>query len=297
MIVGIIGVGRVGSRVAEELITNFSPSEIWLENRSGAKVQGILLSLRVWAHSLRRPVIVKEWPRSRAGLDLRPNLIVIAVKDSYDPRILFSRTQDEVSTDLRYVGLQRDLPLIHDACSRLVGYRGIVVVVTNPVDVLTEIVHRRLPTAFVVGSGLELDRLRLRYVLRRNSSPRDVTRLLLAGEHGGPMFAIGEPSNHTLERALKASAMIGKEIVRHLGFSLHDCGKSIVDDVRFLLTGRSTSRSLSLTTTDGFSIGRPLTRRQGRFIVATLASGDVKRLASASRRVREVTATLLKGSS
>jgi L-lactate dehydrogenase len=67
------------------------------------------------------------------------------------------------------------------------GCQGIILVVTNPVDVLTHIARERSgwPRARVIGSGTVLDSARLRYLLSRHCGVdvRNVHAYVL-GEHG-----------------------------------------------------------------------------------------------------------------
>jgi L-lactate dehydrogenase len=70
---------------------------------------------------------------------------------------------------------------------RLKGYRGLVVVVTNPVDVLTYVVANAsgLPCQRVIGTGTMLDTARLRQVLGQTLrlDPHSV-HAQVVGEHG-----------------------------------------------------------------------------------------------------------------
>jgi L-lactate dehydrogenase len=70
---------------------------------------------------------------------------------------------------------------------KLRGYRGLVIVVTNPVDVLTYVVAEssELPPERVVGTGTMLDTARLRQILGEelDLDPRSV-HAQVVGEHG-----------------------------------------------------------------------------------------------------------------
>jgi L-lactate dehydrogenase len=76
-----------------------------------------------------------------------------------------------------------------------VGYRkdAIVLVVSNPVDVLTYLAAKRLdlPTSQVIGLGTQLDTLRFRSLIaaKLNAPPRQLSALIL-GEHGDSMVPI-----------------------------------------------------------------------------------------------------------
>jgi L-lactate dehydrogenase len=70
---------------------------------------------------------------------------------------------------------------------KLRGYEGVVVVVSNPVDVITRVIADAsgLPPERVIGTGTVLDTARLRQVLGRelNLSPNSV-HAVVVGEHG-----------------------------------------------------------------------------------------------------------------
>jgi len=71
------------------------------------------------------------------------------------------------------------------------GFRGVILVVTNPVDVLTYVAYREsgLPMRQVIGSGTVLDSARLRTFLARrcNINPQNVHGYVI-GEHGDTSF-------------------------------------------------------------------------------------------------------------
>ena len=71
------------------------------------------------------------------------------------------------------------------------GFKGIFVVASNPVDIMTYVVQKvsGLPTGRVIGSGTMLDTARLRYLLgeRLKVSPKN-THAYVMGEHGDSSF-------------------------------------------------------------------------------------------------------------
>ena len=92
-------------------------------------------------------------------------------------------TENESRLDL----LTHNASTAHDIGLNLRGFPGIVVVVSNPVDVLTLIVARAasLPPGRVIGTGTLLDTARLRYELAEELSihPRSI-HAQVVGEHG-----------------------------------------------------------------------------------------------------------------
>jgi L-lactate dehydrogenase len=73
------------------------------------------------------------------------------------------------------------------------GFDGVLVIATNPVDVLTYIVQKEsgLSPGQVIGSGTLLDSERLRYILgeQLNVDPRSVHAAVI-GEHGDSSVAV-----------------------------------------------------------------------------------------------------------
>ena len=71
------------------------------------------------------------------------------------------------------------------------GFDGIIVVATNPLDVMTYLTlkYSRLPVNKVIGSGTTLDTSRLRYILseRTGVNPKNIEAYVI-GEHGDSEF-------------------------------------------------------------------------------------------------------------
>jgi len=83
--------------------------------------------------------------------------------------------------------LKDNATILRELALRLRGYKGLVVIVTNPVDVLTYVfaVSSGLPPERVIGTGTMLDTARLRQILGRelNLDPRSI-HAQVVGEHG-----------------------------------------------------------------------------------------------------------------
>ena len=71
------------------------------------------------------------------------------------------------------------------------GFDGIIVVATNPLDVMTyqALKYSRLPSNKVIGSGTTLDTSRLRYILSEKTgvNPKNIEAYVI-GEHGDSEF-------------------------------------------------------------------------------------------------------------
>ena len=83
--------------------------------------------------------------------------------------------------------LNGNVRIIRSIAEALRSCKGVIVVVTNPVDVMTHVVTEAagLPPERVIGTGTMLDTARLRHILARelNVAPRSV-HANVVGEHG-----------------------------------------------------------------------------------------------------------------
>jgi L-lactate dehydrogenase len=90
---------------------------------------------------------------------------------------------DESRLDL----LRDNAQIVRTLGRRLAGYGGVVVIVTNPVDVLTRVMTDAsgLPASRVIGTGTMLDTVRLRQVIaRRLDVHAHSVHAHVVGEHG-----------------------------------------------------------------------------------------------------------------
>ena len=83
--------------------------------------------------------------------------------------------------------------IVRDIASVLRGLRGLLIMVTNPVDVMTHVAAEvsGLPLSRVIGTGTMLDTARLRQVLGRelDLDPRSI-HAQVVGEHGDTEVAL-----------------------------------------------------------------------------------------------------------
>lgn len=180
--VGIVGTGWVGSSVAISTLHAGVAGELLLSDARGEVAEGEAMDLAhgaaFYPAAIVRTAMLEEMRESDA--------IVIAAGRGGKP--------DESRLEL----LRDNAALLRDIGERLRGYRGIVVVVTNPVDVLTYVLTEAsgLPPERVIGTGTMLDTARLRQVLGRELSldPRSVHAQVL-GEHGDSEVVLWSGAN------------------------------------------------------------------------------------------------------
>lgn len=148
--------------------------------------------------------------------------------------------------------LQENAAVIKDIGRRLRGARGTIVMVTNPVDILTKVMTEvsGLPPARVVGTGTMLDTARLKHVAGRalNVDPHSV-HAQVVGEHGDSEVVLWSTAriagiplkdwrgwNPGREEALAEEVRrAAYEIIRRKGATNHAIGLVTADLLRCLL--------------------------------------------------------------
>lgn len=176
----IVGAGAVGSTCAFALAQSGLADEIALIDLNRDLVQGQVLDL---AHGLPfYPSVQIQVGESADYADA--HVIIVAAGAAQRP--------GESRLDL----LQRNVAIIEsivdEIVSRAAAARPVIVVVSNPVDVLTHVALNRSGWARgrVIGSGTVLDSARFRYLLSRHCAVdvRNVHAYIL-GEHGDSELA------------------------------------------------------------------------------------------------------------
>ena len=169
--VGLIGVGHVGTSVAISLLQGGAVRELLLHDRDTARAEGEAMDL---AHGA--PFYPRATVRA-VGLD----------EVSACDVVVFAAGRNGRPSETRLQLLADNVRVARALGERLAGSRAVVVVVSNPVDVLTRVLREAsgLPVGQVIGTGTMLDTARLRQVLglRLGVDPRSVHAQVL-GEHG-----------------------------------------------------------------------------------------------------------------
>ena len=169
--VGIVGTGMVGTSVAISTLHAGVATEVLLSDARMDLAEGEAMDLSHGAAFYPAATV------RAAGLQemLETDAVVIAAGRGGKP--------DESRLDL----LRDNAAVVREIGASLKGYPGIVVVVSNPVDVLTHALAQSsgIPPARVIGTGTMLDTARLRQVIGREMrlDPRSV-HAQVVGEHG-----------------------------------------------------------------------------------------------------------------
>lgn len=171
--VGIIGMGWVGSSVAISLLHAGAARELLVHDMRQAVAEGEAMDLAQGA-SFYPPAAVRV--ADIAEMKKRCRVIVIAAGRGAIPG----------GTD-RLAALQHTAGIVRELGEQLRGYGGLVIVVTNPVDVLTAIFAKAAgmsPTR-VIGTGTMLDTARLRQVMSMELGlEAQSIHAYVVGEHG-----------------------------------------------------------------------------------------------------------------
>ena len=171
--VAVIGCGFVGATSAFSLIQTGLFSEMVLIDANAKKAEGEAMDL------------------SHGRAYLTPmNIYAGTYDDIVDAGIIVitagaNQKPDETRLDLVKKNVQIFKSIIPEIKKR--NCEGILLIVSNPVDILTEVALKLsgFPSNRVIGSGTVLDTARLKYVLGKHLQvdPRDIHAYII-GEHG-----------------------------------------------------------------------------------------------------------------
>ncbi|MFE8975859.1 2-dehydropantoate 2-reductase N-terminal domain-containing protein [Streptomyces cyaneofuscatus] len=172
-VIGVVGAGAVGQILAAVLLSLALPGRLVLVSRRTEQAHGLVADLEDMALS------VRSRTRIEAGhvADLREcDAVVVALRTDF--------TNSAVQ-DIRRGGATANAPALGALARELHGYEGIVLVVTNPVDLMARRFAEVSGCSRVYGIGSNLDSARYRLLLARCArvSPDRVSGHVI-GEHG-----------------------------------------------------------------------------------------------------------------
>jgi L-lactate dehydrogenase len=173
MKVGIVGAGYVGSTAGYALVTGNIASELVFVDKDMARAEGEAMDV---SHATPYTNPVKVRAGDYDALD-GASLVIIAAGANQKP--------GETRLDLA----SKNAAIFREIVPRITNYapNAILLVATNPVDVLTHVAYKAsgLDASHVIGSGTTLDTARLRALVaaRAHVSPKHVHGYVL-GEHG-----------------------------------------------------------------------------------------------------------------
>lgn len=171
--VGIVGAGTVGQAVATALVAAGFCEQLIIASRTLEQATSMAADLDDMRVALGSPT------RPHAATTARLHdcqLVVIAA------RARFTNTN---ATDVRMGGVSVNGSIIRNLALALRGFGGVVVMVTNPVDLMSRLFAEISGIPRVVGIGSNLDSVRYRLILSRLFDvPPSTVRGSVIGEHG-----------------------------------------------------------------------------------------------------------------
>jgi L-lactate dehydrogenase len=244
--VAVIGTGWVGASVAISTLHSGVADEVLLNDARAEVAEGEAMDL---AHG--GPFYPTAAVRT-ASLDETADADVVVVAAGRGGR----------AGETRLELLRDNAALVRELAGRLSRARGVVVMVTNPVDVLTRVMAEvsGLPPARVLGTGTTLDTARLRHLLGQEIGvdPRSV-HAQVVGEHGDSSVVLWSSARvggvrlrdwpgwvvsreEPLAQGVRRAAY---EIIRRKGATNHAIGLATADLLRALL--RDERRALTVS--------------------------------------------------
>ena len=180
----IVGAGAVGSTFAYTLAQSGLADEIVLRDANHDLAMGQVLDL-AHGQAFFPSVQIRE---ARPADYADAHLIVITAGTKQRPG------------ESRLELLQRNVKIVHDIIDEIVRQKSsaVVLMVSNPVDILTYVAHRRSgwPRGRIFGSGTVLDSARFRHLLSQHCGV-DVHNVhaYILGEHGDSELAAWSMTN------------------------------------------------------------------------------------------------------
>ena len=179
--VGVIGMGNVGSTVAHYIVAMGFADDLVLIDKNEAKVKADAL----------------DFEDAMANLPFHTNITVNDYSALKDADVIVSalgniKLQDNPNAD-RFAELPFTRQAVKEVAQKIKesGFKGKIVAITNPVDVITSLYQKitGLPKNHVLGTGTLLDSARMKRAVaeRLNLDPRSVDGYNL-GEHGNSQF-------------------------------------------------------------------------------------------------------------
>ncbi|XP_073304382.1 L-lactate dehydrogenase A-like [Primulina huaijiensis] len=240
----VVGVGNVGMAIAQTILTQDLADELALVDAKEDKLRGEMLDLQHAAAFLPRTKI-------RASLDY-------SVTANSDLCIITAGARQNPG-ESRLNLLQRNVSLFKHIVPPLAKYSPdcIILVVSNPVDVLTYIAWRLsgFPPNRVIGSGTNLDSSRFRFLIADHLDVNaQEVQAYIVGEHGDSSVALwssisvgGVPilsflqrqqiayEKQTLVNIHKEVVQSAYEVIRLKGYTSWAIGYSVASLARTIL--------------------------------------------------------------
>ncbi|MGC3787974.1 L-lactate dehydrogenase [Priestia aryabhattai] len=219
--VAVIGTGFVGSSYAFSMVNQGIANELVLIDMNKEKAEGEARDIN---HGMPFATPMKIWAgdyKDCADADL----VVITAGANQAP--------GETRLDLVEKNVKIFECIVKDIMSS--GFDGIILVATNPVDILAHVTQKvsGLPNERVIGSGTILDTARFRYLLSDyfEVDSRNVHAYIM-GEHGDtefPVWSHAQIGGVKLEHFINTAAIEKEPDMQHLFEQTRDAAYHIIN--------------------------------------------------------------------
>lgn len=261
--VAIIGAGNVGATLAYAILFSGLAAEIVFVDMDRAKAEGEAMDLN---HAVPFTPPTRIWAGEYA--DCAGAAVTIITAGA-------AQKPGETRLDL----VKKNVAVFRQIVPEIVRYNpnGIIVVATNPVDVLTYVTWKlsQLPPQRVIGSGTILDTARFRYLLSKHFGvdPRSVHAYII-GEHGDsevPVWSLANIAGMRLPAFCAAQGIAFEQaamdaifrqtrdaayhIIERKGATYYAVAAGLVRLIEAILRDQSTVLSISSLIQDYYSIG------------------------------------------
>jgi len=236
--VGLIGVGSVGASVAVSTLHSGAADELLLSDLNADRAEGEAMDL---AHG--------------AAFYPAATVRTASIEEMNDAdAVVVTAGRNGKAGESRLDLLRDNAKVIRSIGERLKTCRGVIVVVSNPVDVLTQVMTAaaRLPPGRVLGTGTMLDSARFRHAISQalGVESRSI-HAQIVGEHGdsqAPLWSgarVGGVSLRSWPRWDRAQEpriaeqvrTAAYEIIRRKGATNHAIGLVTAELLRCMLRG------------------------------------------------------------
>jgi L-lactate dehydrogenase len=246
MKVGIIGLGWVGSSVAISLLHKGVARELLLNDINMARAEGEAMDFKHGAPFLSAANVKAVEIPSMVSCDA----------------VIVTAGRGGVGEESRLQLLKDNISIVKSIADQLKGFKGLLIVLANPVDVLTYYYQKftGLPANRVIGTGTMLDSARLRQRIgEKLSVDAKSIHAQVVGEHGdsevvlwsramlGGMSLRSWPDwNQSDEKRIEEEVRTAAyEIIKRKGATNHAIGLVTATLIKWLLRGEQRIVTLS----------------------------------------------------
>ena len=245
----VFGTGRIGGGVAARAVSSGLFNHLVLYDCN----QALLEAQRLDIEHMRCPVSISINPQDIAACDI----ILYTAGLPRNPNI-----------KTRAALLDCNVPVASELAVLIPDYKGIIIVITNPADILTYYLWKSLgiPKNRIIGFGGQLDSARFQYELTLRSIGDDGIILGEHGEHQVPVFSMTglEVDLQTREEILATLRNASMEIIKGKGATEYAPVHHIWHLVESIITDAHTNLVCSAILegefgVNGCSLGVPVT--------------------------------------